>query len=356
VPSALNDFALACSLFFALTLLSLFYNPSLYTFLFVVFFFIFVTIFGASMGRRSRQKQHLKQLTATKPAAVRLTSSAEEKEGSSSGEEVLWSDNELDQQAEITYKKLFHDVNNLPSKRPKHYSGNSKRTKQRRRAEGRIQAAKNGQTILNFFSPIDVSTSNGTLDEDCVSDNECDSVIEQDGYISEAEDVFEFDSDSSMLEGGDLANEELIISIEQQLNSARSQEQHWRLAAVLQYLRLLKFEPSRMKASLFIARQLGRDQYLARRIRSWASALHKGEELPVSMRGKHVKVKSLLEEEDVQHEVLQYLRTSKFEFYLADFVRYVSDNVFPRLGISRMTPIGYETFYLLLFHVCITCY
>ena len=72
------------------------------------------------------------------------------------------------------------------------------------------------------------------------------------------------------------------------------------------------------------------------------------------MRGKHVKVKSLLEDEDVQHEVLQYLRTSKFGFYLVDFVRYVSDNIFPRLGISRLTPIGYETFYLSLFHACIT--
>lgn len=72
------------------------------------------------------------------------------------------------------------------------------------------------------------------------------------------------------------------------------------------------------------------------------------------MRGKHVKVKSLLEEEDVQHQILQYLRTSKFEFYLADFVRYVSDNVFPSLGIRRTTPIWYETFYLLLFCACIT--
>jgi hypothetical protein len=110
-----------------------------------------------------------------------------------------------------------------------------------------------------------------------------------------------------------------------------------------------------MKASLSIARQLGRDQYLARHIRSWASALHNGKEVPVSMRGKHVKVKSLLEDEDVQHEVLQYLRTSKFGFYLVDFVRHVSDNIFPRLGISRLTPIGYETIYLSLLHVCITC-
>jgi len=120
---------------------------------------------------------------------------------------------------------------------------------------------------------------------------------------------------------------------------------------------LLKFENSKMEASLCVARQLGKDVYLARRIRSWASVLSKGKEVPVSMRGKHVKVKSLLKEEDVQHEVLQYLRTSKFEFYLADFVQYVSNDVFPSLGISQATPIGYETFYyiLLLMVVFIIC-
>lgn len=103
------------------------------------------------MGRRSRQKQHLMHLLATKTAAAPVAPSAEEDEHSASGEEILWSDEELDQHAENTYQKLFHGGSTLPSKRPGHYSGNSKRTKQRRWAEGKRQAAKNGQTILNFF-------------------------------------------------------------------------------------------------------------------------------------------------------------------------------------------------------------
>jgi hypothetical protein len=305
------------------------------------------------MGRQSRQKQHLTRLTAIKPVTPHLSISSEEEESSSSGEEVLWSDEELDQQSENTYKKLFHLVNTSSSKRPWRYGGNSKRTLRRRRAVAKRQAAKNGNTILDFFSPINVSTSNVDSDEDCVSDSEHNSVIEQDGYTNEADSVVESDSDSS-LENEDIANDELILNIEGQLKGTSSPEQQWRLAAVLQYLRLLKFECSKMKASLNIARQLGRGKYLARCIRSWSSALHKGENLPVSMRGKHVKVKSLLEDEDVQHEVLQYLRTSKFQFYLADFVRYVSDNVFPTLGISQTTAIGYEIFYLLLFYASIT--
>ena len=120
------------------------------------------------MGRLSRQKQHLKRLAATNAAAVHLATSAEADESSSSGEEVLWSDEELDQQAQDTYQKLFRSVNALPSKRPGHYS---KRTKQRHRAEGKRQAEKNRQTILNFFLPISVSTSNVTLDEGCGSDD-----------------------------------------------------------------------------------------------------------------------------------------------------------------------------------------
>lgn len=352
MPSAPSDLLLAFLFSFRYyTRFTLFYRDLLLHFL-LHFSPLFFTRICSNMGRRSRQQQHLKRLTAKKPAAVDLRVSAEEEESSSNGEEILWSDQELDQQAEATYRKLFQGVNTLPSKRPSRYTGNSKRSKQRRRAEGRKQAAENGQTILNFFLLMDASTSNATLGEDCVLDNEHDSVIEQDGYTSERDDV-ESDSDSSSLEDGDLANEELILNIERRLNSKISQEQRWRLAAVLHYLRLLRFEHSKMKASLAIARQLGRDEYLARRIRSWASGLSKGKEIPVSMRGKHAKVKSLLQEEDVQQEVLQYLRTSKFEFYLADFVRYVSDNIFPSLGISRTTPIGYETFFVAL-HARIT--
>ena len=132
---------------------------------------------GELNATRDNVMEHLKRLAATNAAAVYLATSAEADESSSSGEEILWSDEELDQQAQDTYQKLFQSVNALPSKRPWHYSGNSKRTKQRRRTEGKRQAEKNGQTILNFFSPISVSTSNVTLDESCGLD---DSVVESD--------------------------------------------------------------------------------------------------------------------------------------------------------------------------------
>jgi len=187
--------------------------------------------------------------------------------------------------------------------------------------------------MMDYFTPIQASTSGaskGCASEEITSEPDDQSVAEPESDICS--------------ENGHLSNEELISILENKC-SGTSSEERWRLEAVLQYLRLLKFEPSTVKASLSVAHQLGRNVYLARRIRHWARLLQKGQVIPASMRGKHVKVKSLLEDEDVQHKILQYLRTSKFEFYLADFVNYVSNDVFPSLGISQTTPIGYETFY-----------
>ena len=310
------------------------------------------------MGRQSRLHQHLKQLNANKPTATGCLTPSEDEESSSSGHEVLWSEDELDKHSEVTMKKLFHGAQ--PHKRPFRYTGNSKRTQKRRRADARRQAAKNGRTMLDYFSTVQASTSETHLHnfstfgrgEDFGESGNDDWVSEEVANESEDQSSAESESDRSS-EHGQLSNEKVIDILERKLDSASSSEQ-WRLAAVLQYLRLLKFDHSRMKASLSVARQLGQDVYLARQIRYWASLLQNGQEIPASKRGKHVKVKSLLQEEDVQHKILQYLRTSKFEFYLADFVHYVSDDVFPSLGMSQTAPIGYEAFYALLFHTCYT--
>ena len=68
--------------------------------------------------------------------------------------------------------------------------------------------------------------------------------------------------------------------------------------------------------------------------------LVQNQEIPISMRGKHIKVKSLLDDEDVRYEIINYLRINKFEFYLSDFINYVSNNVFPKLGIEHKTKIA----------------
>jgi len=103
-----------------------------------------------------------------------------------------------------------------------------------------------------------------------------------------------------------------------------------------------------MEASLFVAQQLGKNKYFARQLREWTCMLTQKQEIPISMRGKHVKVKSFLDDEDIRHEIINYLRINKFEFYLSDFVNYVSNFIFPKLGINRETKIAYVIFYLFI--------
>ena len=62
--------------------------------------------------------------------------------------------------------------------------------------------------------------------------------------------------------------------------------------------------------------------------------LQNGNTIPFFKRGKHCKIKSLLDDEDVQMQVISYLREKKFEFYVADFVDYVTNTIFPSLGIE----------------------
>jgi hypothetical protein len=72
------------------------------------------------------------------------------------------------------------------------------------------------------------------------------------------------------------------------------------------------------------------------------------QEIPISICGKHVKVKSFLDNEDIRHEIINYLQINKFEFYLSDFVNYVSNFIFSKLGINRETKIAYVIFYLFI--------
>jgi len=61
------------------------------------------------MGHRSCQKQHLKQLAAAaKAKSTGQSTPMEEEESLSSDDEVLWSDEDLDEHAETTISKLFH--------------------------------------------------------------------------------------------------------------------------------------------------------------------------------------------------------------------------------------------------------
>ena len=85
---------------------------------------------------------------------------------------------------------------------------------------------------------------------------------------------------------------------------------------------------------------MGRNTYLAWSICEWTNILKDGGNLSELFRGRHPKIKSFLEDEDIQAEIVLYLHENKFEFYIADFVNYVLDVIFPKLGIDCTTRIG----------------
>ena len=68
--------------------------------------------------------------------------------------------------------------------------------------------------------------------------------------------------------------------------------------------------------------------------------LVQNQEIPISMHEKHIKVKSLLDDKDVRYEIINYLHINKFEFYLSDFVNYITNVIFPKLGIEHETKIA----------------
>ena len=74
----------------------------------------------------------------------------------------------------------------------------------------------------------------------------------------------------------------------------------------------------------------------------WKKLIKNGESILISKREKHCKIKSLIDDEDIQMQIAAYLHENKFEFYVADFVDYIKNTVFPSLGVEQETTIRFE--------------
>ncbi|RHZ70355.1 hypothetical protein Glove_272g32 [Diversispora epigaea] len=213
------------------------------------------------MGRRSKQKNHLLNISKCKyksnlnDSSNNNSSNNDSSSDDSSSEcEIIWANQELDDNPENTIKKLFHGAKNLPSKRPIKYNGNSIRTKKRKKAKAKKMAAKNGRTIDQLFLPTsqtnETSETNLHNDENSETDN---------------------DNNNNQLETSDME-----IDVDKLIHLTKSKlqdktlppNQQWRISATLQYLRLLKFNYKKIDASLYVARQLGKNKYFAQQLRS----------------------------------------------------------------------------------------
>ena len=117
-----------------------------------------------------------------------------------------------------------------------------------------------------------------------------------------------------------------------------------RLQTVSQFLHLVRDHGfTKMDASNLLAQSLNKGPWQARLIRSWANQWLKNGIIVTSKRGRHAKVRSFLLHEDLKLQVTEYLRAHKFKLNVANFVKFVEDEVIPTLGIEEKTSISCST-------------
>ena len=116
-----------------------------------------------------------------------------------------------------------------------------------------------------------------------------------------------------------------------------------RLQYVAQYLRLIKNGHSKLSASQLISESINHGPWMARLIRSWANQYLSDGALLVSRRGKHQKVVSILNDEDIIIKINQYLHVQKFNLKIPDFINYISNEIFPFVGYERNKKISEAT-------------
>lgn len=90
-----------------------------------------------------------------------------------------------------------------------------------------------------------------------------------------------------------------------------------------------------MDASKTLAVSIEKGDYQARLIRSWTQNFIIHHQIPVSMREKHQKIKSLLGDEDIHQMITEYLWSISCNVIVSGFKTYIEQEVFPSMGIER---------------------
>ena len=116
-----------------------------------------------------------------------------------------------------------------------------------------------------------------------------------------------------------------------------------RLQLVMQYINLRLSGLKRMEASKTLAISIGKGDYQARVIRSWTKDFIIHRQIPVSMHGKHQKVKSLLGDEDIHQMITEYLWSIGCNVTVSGFKAFIEQEVFPSVGIEKKKTISDNT-------------
>ncbi len=248
----------------------------------------------------------------------------------SEDEYVLSSDNELND--EIWYDETFEgDFNSaLPSifnkmmeassgtsstsKRPSIYIGNAPRTIRQKNLVFKTAAA-NTNPLTSFFPKKDPIDSD--VEDPNIESNEMDSIKKFEDALSKLSDLEKDESIDSGVKA--------------------------RIQTMCQFLRLRINGYGAYNASEIIAESIGAKPWRAHLIRLWSNQFLKDSMLPISRRGKHQKIKSLLYDEDLHGLLVKYLWSKKCDINVKDFKKHIEEEVFPSIGIEEKKEISETT-------------
>jgi hypothetical protein len=209
------------------------------------------------------------------------------------------------------------------SKRPLSYLGNSDRTKRRKKKIGMLDAEKNGNTLDRFFfteKNIQMNENNMNSHNDLIEESNAIEInfMEYQKYEDEIEKIDELLSDPPISSNGYKV----------------------RLKALQNYFKLLNQNRGKLDASNIVAQLLNKGPWFSRCVRSWAKSFMEFGNIPQGQKGKHL-VGSLLDDEDIQIKISSYLRKEKFNVTVEKFRQFITNDVFPSIGIENLEGIRF---------------
>lgn len=114
-----------------------------------------------------------------------------------------------------------------------------------------------------------------------------------------------------------------------------SEEERSKLDALCYFLRARRQGFRRGKASEIVAKMQGRSMHWSRCLVKWVTEWRVNGRISLSLRGKHTKTVNLLTDGDVHRQLVEWLRSNKFEASPASLMDHVNENILPGLGKKR---------------------
>ena len=285
------------------------------------------------MPKRCRRSQHCRAAAATRWSNDLNESS--DSDDDCDDEEIynatVDADYFVEELADSSIEAILKWRDDIPKFRRAFYSKDSATTqwRKRKKIESRLEAAQGMKKITDFFK----STTSQTAEDDPQGSNStplsvntvCASTTKAPLCIEQALEILSLRT--ALSNNG---------NVDRRLRHI-SKFDYIRYMAVEQFLTLA--EPNtRVRMSVQIASQLfpksGKD-HTARRIRKWAACFLATGKLPDSRQGRHIKTKSLINDEDIRIRCRTYLRSQKNEEITGhSFAKWVNENLHQECSLN----------------------